>query len=76
MNESTCGLYKLLEDIGKTLHEARIQRKEKIINVSSSLRISQAVISRVENGRYKTLNLDLISRLAKYYGIQLNILVQ
>ena len=45
----------LLTKIGKNLHTVRNSRKETLQSVAESIGITHPVLSKVENGRYKTL---------------------
>jgi transcriptional regulator with XRE-family HTH domain len=61
----------LLTYIGSRLYETRRMKNEKIANVARSVHKSSSVISQVENGRYKSLNLQLLTQIANYYGIDI-----
>lgn len=61
----------LLTRIGKNLHTVRNSRKETLQSVAESIGITYPVLSKVENGRYKTLQLELLIRLCNHYGVRL-----
>lgn len=60
-------LIHLLSCIGSKLQEKRHSRNEKISNVADTIHISDAVISKIENGRYKPVSLQMLSKLAAHY---------
>lgn len=59
----------LLVEVGDALYHLRHLKKQKITSVSSDIGISHAVISRIENGRYNSLTLALLHKLAVYYDV-------
>lgn len=61
----------LFERIGSKLYMLRHSRKEKIDSVSKGIGVSKSVISQVENGRYRSLTVVLLSRFATYYNTSL-----
>ena len=61
----------LLIKIGKNLHTIRNSRKETLQSVAESIRITHPVLSKVENGRYKTLQLELLVKLCNHYEVSL-----
>jgi transcriptional regulator with XRE-family HTH domain len=66
----------LLSGIGKEFYTIRHQRDEKLTSVAKAIGVSHSVISQVENGRYHCLNLELVSRLANYYNVALELKLQ
>lgn len=63
---------KLFCIIGQFFKKQRIQRDDKLFAVSSTLKLSHPVISKIENGTYKCLSLKIILKLLEYYGININ----
>ncbi|MDR2206932.1 MAG: helix-turn-helix domain-containing protein [Flavobacteriaceae bacterium] len=61
----------LLTKIGKNLHTIRNSRKETLQSVAASIGITHPILSKVENGRYKTLQLGLLIKLCSYYEVSL-----
>jgi transcriptional regulator with XRE-family HTH domain len=61
----------LLTDIGKNLHTIRNARKETLQGVAAFMGITHPILSKVENGRYKTLQLDLLVKLCNHYQVSL-----
>ena len=49
----------LLNTIGQNLHTIRNARKETLQGVASEIGVTHPVISKIENGRYPTLQLGL-----------------
>lgn len=60
-----------LVHIGNELYYQRHLKKEKITFVSNEVGVSNAVISRIENGRYGSLTVALLSKLAAHYKVPL-----
>ncbi len=58
----------LLKDIGKKLYRIRHDRYEKIETVAKGVGVSHSVVSKIENGRYGSLSLKLLSKITDYYG--------
>ena len=61
----------LLLTIGQNLHTIRNARKETLQSVAASIGISHPVLSKVENGRYKTLHIELLIKLCNFYKVPL-----
>jgi transcriptional regulator with XRE-family HTH domain len=61
----------LLTTIGQNLHTIRNARKETLQSVASDIGITHPVISKIENGRYPTLQLGLLVKLCNHYKITL-----
>jgi len=61
----------LLTTIGQNLHTIRNARKETLQSVASDIGITHPVISKIENGRYPTLQLNLLIKLCNHYKITL-----
>jgi len=62
----------LFENIGNKLYYLRHLKREKIASVAIETGISKAVISKIENGKYYCLSVDLLVRLAEHYKTPLN----
>ena len=71
MHYQTPALTSILEEIGHKLYDLRQLKKEKITSVAAGIGFSHAVISKIENGRYLPLSIELLGRLADYYNIPL-----
>lgn len=61
----------LLTTIGQNLHTIRNARKETLQSVASDIGITHPIISKIENGRYPTLQLNLLIKLCNHYKITL-----
>ncbi len=61
----------LLKTIGQNLHTIRNARKETLQAVASDIGVTHPVISKIENGRYPTLQLGLLVKLCNHYNIGL-----
>lgn len=61
----------LLTSIGKNLHTIRNSRKETLQSVASSIGVTHPIISKVENGNYKTLQLGFLIKLCNHYEVSL-----
>jgi transcriptional regulator with XRE-family HTH domain len=61
----------LLTTIGQNLHTIRNARKETLQSVAADIGITHPVISKIENGRYPTLQLGLLIKLCNHYHITL-----
>ena len=61
---------------GKKLYDFRRARNEKMVTVAKNIGISQATLSKIENGKYAALNFTLLSRLVYYYNSTLTELFQ
>lgn len=62
---------KLLTTIGHNLHTIRNARKETLQAVASDIGITHPIISKIENGRYPNLQLNLLIKLCNHYDITL-----
>lgn len=60
-----------LKQIGNRLYIERHKRREKLETVARAIGVTHPVISRIENGRYKGLSVEMLSKLAGHYGISL-----
>lgn len=61
----------LLTTIGQNLHTIRNARKETLQSVAADIGITHPIISKIENGRYPNLQLNLIVKLCNHYKISL-----
>ncbi len=61
----------LLTIIGHNLHTIRIARKETLQSVAADIGITHPIISKIENGRYPNLQLNLLVKLCNHYNITL-----
>lgn len=61
----------LLVTIGNNLHTIRNARKETLKAVASNTGISHPILSKIENGRYNSLRMDVLIKLCNYYNISL-----
>jgi transcriptional regulator with XRE-family HTH domain len=61
----------LLTTIGENLHTIRNARKETLQSVAADLGISHPVISKIENGRYKSLKISILIALCNHYNVTL-----
>ena len=61
----------LLTTIGQNLHTIRNARKETLQAVASDIGITHPIISKIENGRYPNLQLNLLIKLCNHYQITL-----
>lgn len=61
----------LLIIIGQNLHTIRNARKETLQAVASDIGVTHPIISRIENGRYKNLQINLLVKLCNHYNISL-----
>lgn len=62
----------LLTTIGKNLHTIRNARKETLQSVALDIGITHPIISKIENGRYKNLRINLLVKLCNHYNISLH----
>ncbi len=60
-----------LTTIGENLHTIRNARKETLQSVAADLGISHPVISIIENGRYKSLQISILIALCNHYNVTL-----
>jgi len=63
---------KHLSQIGAKIASARHESGEKETTVAKAIGVSDAVISLIENGRYKSLKLKTILALCHYYKIPMH----
>jgi transcriptional regulator with XRE-family HTH domain len=61
----------LLSTIGHNLHTIRNARKETLQSVAEDIGITHPVISKIENGRYPNLQLNLLVKLCNHYNVSL-----
>ena len=61
----------LLTTIGQNLHTIRNARKEILQSVAADIGITHPIISKIENGRYPNLQLNLLIKLCNHYKITL-----
>jgi len=61
----------LLITVGQNLHTIRNARKETLQSVAADIGITHPIISKIENGRYPTLQLNLLIKLCNHYKITL-----
>lgn len=64
-------IHSLLNIIGQNLHTIRNARKETLQAVASEIGVTHPIISKIENGRYESLQLGLLIKLCNYYQITL-----
>jgi transcriptional regulator with XRE-family HTH domain len=67
----TIVISELLSTIGHNFHSIRNARKETLQGVASAIGSFHTVISKIENGRYPTLQLGMIVKLCNHYEVQL-----
>lgn len=67
----TIDINTLLITIGQNLHTIRNARKETLKAVASEIGITHPIISKIENGRYKSLQLALLIKLCNHYNVTL-----
>lgn len=61
----------LLTTIGQNLHTIRNARKETLQAVASEIGITHPTISKIENGRYPNIQLNLLIKLCNHYKVTL-----
>ena len=61
----------LLTTIGQNLHTIRNARKETLQSVAADIGITHPIISKIENGRYSNIQLNLLIKLCNHYKITL-----
>ena len=61
----------LLTTIGQNLHTIRNARKETLQAVAAEIGITHPIISKIENGRYPSLQLNLLLKLCNHYCVTL-----
>ncbi len=68
-------LQRSLSGIGQQLLTCRHARQDKQLTVARSVGISVSVLSRVESGKYKHVTIELLLKLAGYYGVTIEEIV-
>ena len=61
----------LLNTIGQNFHTIRNARKETLQSVASDIGITHPIISKIENGRYPNIQLNLLIKLCNHYKVTL-----
>lgn len=61
----------LLTTIGQNLHTIRNARKETLQAVAAEIGITHPIISKIENGRYPNIQLNLLIKLCNHYKVTL-----
>jgi transcriptional regulator with XRE-family HTH domain len=61
----------LLTTIGQNLHTIRNARKETLQSVAADIGITHPIISKIENGRYPNIQLNLLIKLCNHYKVTL-----
>jgi transcriptional regulator with XRE-family HTH domain len=61
----------LLTTIGQNLHTIRNARKETLQSVAAEIGITHPIISKIENGRYPSLQINLLIKLCNHYDVTL-----
>lgn len=64
-------LTELFKTVGDNLHTIRNARKEKLETAAEAVGVSHPVLSRLENGRYGGLSLELLVKLCNHYEVKL-----
>lgn len=64
-------VHSLLKTIGENLHTIRNARKETLQSVALDIGVSHSVISKIENGRYKSLQISVLVALCNHYNVTL-----
>jgi transcriptional regulator with XRE-family HTH domain len=67
----TIEINSLLTTIGQNLHTIRNARKETLQSVAADIGITHPIISKIENGRYPTIQLNLLIKLCNHYKVTL-----
>jgi transcriptional regulator with XRE-family HTH domain len=67
----TIDISSLLTTIGHNLHTIRNARKETLQAVASDIGVTHPIISKIENGRYESLQISLLIKLCNHYNISL-----
>lgn len=65
----------MLERIGNYLRLKRIERGDKMETTARAVGLSKSVISQIENGRYQSLMIKHLEKLARYYDITIEEIV-
>jgi transcriptional regulator with XRE-family HTH domain len=61
-----------LWEIGKRLRKIRVSREIKLDTVVAMTGFSETVISKIENGKYKSLKVTLLHILTEFYEIEMS----
>jgi transcriptional regulator with XRE-family HTH domain len=61
----------MLTKIGQNLHTVRNARKETLQSVATDIGITHPIISKIENGRYPNLQLNLLVKLCNHYNVSM-----
>lgn len=69
---NTIEMKSLLTTIGQNLHTIRNARKETLQSVAADIGITHPVISKIENGRYPNIQLNLLIKLCNHYKVTLH----
>lgn len=67
----TIEINSLLSTIGQNLHTIRNARKETLQSVAADIGITHPIISKIENGRYPNIQLNLLIKLCNHYKVTL-----
>jgi len=67
----TIEINSLLTIIGQNLHTIRNARKETLQSVAAEIGITHPIISKIENGRYPNIQLNLLIKLCNHYKVTL-----
>jgi len=59
----------VLITIGANLHRLRHNKEEKLETVAKAAGVKHTVISKIENGRYESLSMRLLVKLATYFQV-------
>lgn len=59
----------ILSTIGTNVHRLRHSREEKLETVARAAGVKHTVISKIENGRYGSLSMRLLIKLADYFYV-------
>lgn len=59
----------ILNTIGTNVHRLRHRREEKLETVARAAGVKHSVISKIENGRYVSLSMRLMIKLANYFDV-------
>lgn len=64
----------ILKHIGLFFKNCRIKKNQKLYAVAISIGMTHPVISKIENGKYLSLNIKVISKLLNYYNKDFSLL--
>jgi transcriptional regulator with XRE-family HTH domain len=59
----------VLSTIGTNVHRLRHSREEKLETVARAAGVKHTVVSKIENGRYSSLSMRLLIKLADYFDV-------